>query len=481
MAPLIAAIWNRLRPTPSSRRPRAVVALRARPSVELLEDRTAPSVSATGVLSGQVLVGGSTSGFVGADVTLTGSSTTGRSINVSTTTDANGAFSFTQLLPGTYGLSEHTPSGFLPGGPTSLSGIKLAEGQTITQLNLGVGGLAPSKVSLAFFLASSAQPTPGSGSTVGFSLDSANPLTNQTLSAGSTTFLDLSGNFLDPDTANGTVVAFNTSQGTINVTLFDRDAPQTVTNFLANLQAGDYNSDLFQRLSNLSQTTLVTGSPPMPFQVLQGGGFTVNLDNSGNVASFTPLTGFQPIQNESNDALHPNALGTLAMARTSAVNSATSQFFFNLTDNKQELAGNPGAGFAVFGSVSPTDGQSLSNLANYVKNYTPNGVSNSLFALPLLNGFTPGSNFPAGTPPADLALVNGVSVVKQPTGQLTYTILSNSNPSVVTATLGANIPASTFSANQLQLVAKGTGSAVITIQITDIKGEVVTKQFTVTV
>jgi hypothetical protein len=68
-----------------------------------------------------------------------------------------------------------------------------------------------------------------------------------------------------------------------------------------------------------------------------------------------------------------------------------------------------------------------------------------------------------------------------PTGELTYAIIGNSNPSVVTATLGSNTSTSTFSANQLQLKAGNIpGSSVITVQITDKRGESVTKQFTVT-
>jgi peptidyl-prolyl cis-trans isomerase A (cyclophilin A) len=488
MTRLLAAFLDGPFLNPTTRR-RSRSVRRARPCVEILEDRSTPSVTASATLSGTIFVGAGNTGLSGVEVTLAGTTTTGRTVDVMAATGAGGTYSFTQLLPGDYSVSEAAPSGFINGSQTSVSGIVVAEGQTISGINLTVPGLTVSSVSLADFLASSAasprhtMPAPGSGTAQGFSLDSATPLTNQAVSAGATTFLDLAANFLDPDTTNGTVVQFNTSQGAINVTLFDKDAPQTVTNFLNMIQASDFTNDLFQRLSNLSQTTVMT-PPPTPVQVLQGGGFTVNADASNNVTGFTALTTFQPINNESNDVLHPNDLGTLAMARTSAVNSATSQFFFNLTNNTQALANAPGNGFAVFGNVS--DSASLNALERFASQYTPTDETtatgqSSFFALPLANGFTPSSNFPTGATTADLAVVNGVTVVKPPTGQLTYAIVGNSDPTVVTVTLGANTSGSTFSASQLQLKAIKAGSSVITIQITDAKGEIVTKQVTVTV
>jgi cyclophilin family peptidyl-prolyl cis-trans isomerase len=465
---------------------------RRRLELEALEDRCLLTNS-NGMLSGLAFVDAAgtgkfqagDTGLAGVRVTLKGTAASGTAVNASTTTDANGNYSFSQVLPGTYSLSGAAPGGFIASKNT-ISGIQLGPGQNITGENLAMGGVAPSAISLALFLANppsgrSLTPTPGTGAGQGFSLDSANPLTNQNLSGSSTTFLDLSGNFLDPNTTNGTEIAFSTSQGNINVKLFDKDAPKTVTNFLDNIQAGNYTNGVFSRLSNLSQIAPQT-PPPTPFQVLQGGGNTFSADGSGNVTGFNDVTTFQPIQNESNDALHPNVIGALAMARTNSPNTATSQFFFDVTDNSQALGNTPGNGFAVFGMV--TDSQSLTNLQKFVSQYTPtneSSVNSNFFALPLLNGFTPASNFPTGATTADIAVVNSVGVVTPPTGQLTYSVLSNSNPAVVTATLGSNNSGSTFSANQLKLVANQAGTAVITLQITDSKGDTVTKQFTVTV
>jgi cyclophilin family peptidyl-prolyl cis-trans isomerase len=476
--------------------PRTGLRPKRRPQLEALEDRCLPAVNTitSGSLSGLAFVDAAgtgkfqtgDSGLSGVTVTLTGTSSGGAAIHTSTVTDAGGNYSFLQVQPGTYSLAVTPPNGFSPGSKNSITGITVASGQNIGGENFAIGGITPNAVSLVFFLAinstgRSLSPTPGAGAGQGFSLDSANPLTNQSLSNGTTTFLDLSGNFLDPNTTNGTKVTFNTSQGPINVMLFDKDAPQTVTNFLDNIQAGHYTNGVFSRLSNLNQISPQT-PPPTPFQVLQGGGTTVNADSSGNVTGFSTVTPFQPIQNESNDVLHPNALGTISMARTNSVNSAASEFFFNVTDNSQGLTNAPGNGFAVFGIVA--DSQSQANLQKFVSQYTPTNESaanGSFFALPLINGFTPASNFPTGATTADLALINAVAITTPPTGNLTYSIVGNSNSAAVTATLGSNTAGSNFSANQLKLVANKPGTAVITLQITDSKGESVTKQFTVTV
>lgn len=489
MRHLIQEIRDQLRERrlANSRKPRASSCVQL--CLETLESRlalTAPTIAASAVVNGSIFTGNSNNGLSGIDVTIMGTTVTGRAVNVTTTTDASGNYSFTQILPGTYNIARGDSNDFV-GGTTMASNINIAQGQVDNNVNLGVAGLAPSRVSLADFLTIGGASRitmlpPGSGSTTVFSLNSAIPLMDQNVAVSSTTYLDLSANFFDPDTTD-TTVTFNTSQGSFNVELFDTDAPQTVTNFLDYIEAGDYNNDLFQRLSNLDQTSPET-PPPTPYQVLQAGGFTVESDMSDNVTGFNALTTFQPIANEFNSSLHNNVLGTLAMARGSAANSGTSQFFFNLTDNSQALNNSNGNGYTVFGQV--TDSQGLTALQNLTNNYTPTDVTtatgnSSLFALPLTNGFTPASNFPTGATTSDLAVINSITVTQPSKGHLTYAIVGNSNPSVVTATLGSNTSTSTFSANQLQLVAGSTaGSSVITLQITDNRGETVTQSFTVT-
>lgn len=122
-------------------------------------------------------------------------------------------------------------------------------------------------------------------------------------------------------------VIFSTSLGDMTIELFADKAPITVKNFLAYVDSGFYNETTFHRV--------------IPNFVIQGGGFA-----SGMVKKDT----YPPIKNEANNGLK-NLRGTLSMARTSDINSATSQFFVNLKDNPM-LDNNPNSfGYAVFGKV----------------------------------------------------------------------------------------------------------------------------------
>lgn len=129
------------------------------------------------------------------------------------------------------------------------------------------------------------------------------------------------------------VVKIETSKGTLTVELWPDKAPQTVANFLAYTDASFFDGTIFHRV--------IDGF------MIQGGGFTPDMNQKPTRA---------PVKNEAR-ADAPNARGTLAMARTSDPNSATSQFFINLVDNGflNHTAPNPrGWGYCVFGKV--TDG-----------------------------------------------------------------------------------------------------------------------------
>jgi cyclophilin family peptidyl-prolyl cis-trans isomerase len=493
----IRGVWNLLHNRKPARAGQPAMSRFARPRLESLEDRVTPTATqvhilANGVISGFVYAGGGGSAMPGVVVTLTGETTTGRTVDVNSTTNSSGGYTFNSVLPGTYSVMRGSdPNGFTGGDVTLRSNIVIGEGQSNTGNNLNVGGLDASRVSLAYFVSgfngvSPALPGAGAGTAAGFSLNSAEALTAQAIAIGSTTYLDLSGNFFDPDTTD-TTVTFNTSQGSYNVQLFDTDAPQTVANFLDYVAAGDYTNVLFHRMSNLSQTTAET-PPVTPYQVLQAGGFNVSTDANDNITAINALTTFQPIANEFSSN-HLDGIGTLAMARTSSPNSGTSQFFFNLTDNSQELNSSNGGGFAVFGKVTDqTSTTTLQDTAlkNFDTMYTPTDVStatgnSALVTVPLVNGFTPASNFPTGATTADVALINSITIATPSKGHLTYKLVSNSNPSVLTVTPGQNTSSSTFDANQLQLKGLKAGSSVVTLQVTDERGETVTTQFTVTV
>jgi cyclophilin family peptidyl-prolyl cis-trans isomerase len=126
------------------------------------------------------------------------------------------------------------------------------------------------------------------------------------------------------------MVLLSTSMGDIKVELYADKAPVTVKNFLDYVKAGYYDGTIFHRV--------------IPNFMIQGGGMNNDLsDKSGKGA---------PIKNESSNGLKNDA-GTLAMARTSAPDSASAQFFINVKDNgflNKEKASD-GVGYAVFGKV----------------------------------------------------------------------------------------------------------------------------------
>lgn len=122
-------------------------------------------------------------------------------------------------------------------------------------------------------------------------------------------------------------VIIKTSEGDITLRLFADKSPVTVANFLAYVDAGYYNGTIFHRV--------------IPNFMIQGGGFTPEMAEKASN---------DPIVNESKNKLH-NTRGTIAMARTSDPDSATSQFFINQRSNLQ-LDWAPGRdGYTVFGEV----------------------------------------------------------------------------------------------------------------------------------
>jgi len=109
--------------------------------------------------------------------------------------------------------------------------------------------------------------------------------------------------------------------------LLPEDAPISVENFLQYVDDGFYDATVFHRV--------------VPGFVIQGGGMTSNGAEKDTRA---------PIKNEAKNGLK-NDRGTLSMARTSVVDSATSQFFVNLVDNDFLNNGSRDFGYAVFGKV----------------------------------------------------------------------------------------------------------------------------------
>lgn len=122
-------------------------------------------------------------------------------------------------------------------------------------------------------------------------------------------------------------VVLETSKGKIVVRLFADKAPVSTANFLAYVDSGFYKDTIFHRV--------------IADFMVQGGGYTKDLERK-------PTR--EPIKNEADNGLS-NVRGTLAMARTDRVDSATSQFFINVKDNRQLDHSTANFGYAVFGEV----------------------------------------------------------------------------------------------------------------------------------
>ena len=123
------------------------------------------------------------------------------------------------------------------------------------------------------------------------------------------------------------MVRFDTSLGAIDIELDLEKAPISAQNFLDYVDAGFYDGTIFHRV--------------IPGFVIQGGGFDADMQQKPTRA---------PIRNEAENGLR-NLRGTLSMARTDAVDSATSQFFINLQNNRALDHQPERFGYAVFGRV----------------------------------------------------------------------------------------------------------------------------------
>lgn len=130
--------------------------------------------------------------------------------------------------------------------------------------------------------------------------------------------------------AENPVVVMETSMGTVKIELYEDKAPISVKNFLKYVEEKHYDGKVFHRV--------------IPGFMIQGGGFDADLKESRT---------HEPIKNEAGNGLK-NERGTLAMARTGVVDSATAQFFINVKDNdflNHRDNTQKGFGYAVFGRV----------------------------------------------------------------------------------------------------------------------------------
>jgi cyclophilin family peptidyl-prolyl cis-trans isomerase len=140
------------------------------------------------------------------------------------------------------------------------------------------------------------------------------------------------------------VVKIETTEGSITLELDRKKAPITVENFLKYARKGFYEGTTFHRIISTF--------------MIQGGGMT----KDGTQKPTDPA-----IKNEADNRLS-NVRGSIAMARTSAPNSATSQFFINVVDNANLDYGGPtGAGYCVFGKVKDDASMKVVDAIRYTK------------------------------------------------------------------------------------------------------------------
>ncbi|MBX7123059.1 MAG: peptidylprolyl isomerase [Opitutaceae bacterium] len=273
---------------------------------------------------------------------------------------------------------------------------------------------------------------------------------DRTVGANSPAFtINLKEHFGLPSVTNQ-VVRFSTSSGIINVEMLPQYAPNHVTNFLNYVNAGAYTNTIIHR------SAVFQGVSSTP-AIIQGGGYLA--------------TGYPPpaIAKNAPVALEVNAAnsrGTLAAARTSSPNSATSEWYFNVIDNTTTLGPSNGGGYTVFGRAL---GGSLP-------------VIDAIAAIPRYSGgsFTeiPLRNYTGGNPNANTyVLVNSITPVSIYPGDsalsvLTFTTSSN-NEAVATSALNGST---------LTVTPKSqSGTASISVQATDSNGAFALSAFKLTV
>lgn len=265
-----------------------------------------------------------------------------------------------------------------------------------------------------------------------------------------TTTLDLKS-YIGYPGVTGQVVQFDTLLGKFNVELRADAAPTTVANFLSYVAEGRYNNTIIHR-----STHLTSGAN----QILQGGGYTYEMPPS-------VVERKQAIALEYKLA---NERGTLAMARSSEQDSATSEWFFNVDDNSSVLDASNGGGYAVFGRVLG-DGMSVVDALASLSVYDAGSPFSSL---PLVD-MAPGSTTISLENLVKVKSVRTLPVYPSATDSeavVSFTA-SSGNPGLVSATLSGS--------SLILTPGAGSGATTITIASTDTNGATVETTFNVTV
>ena len=271
------------------------------------------------------------------------------------------------------------------------------------------------------------------------------PLPDLSRAAGTTQdTIDLSESFADPSDPL-TRVAFGFDRGRVLVELFDTAAPLTVANFLNYIRTERFDDTVVHRSAQLGAPTFA------PF-VIQGGGF--------RASDLVHIATDAPVQNE----FRPNTQqrGTISMAKQGGnPNSATSEWFFNLRDNRDILDTQNG-GFTSFGQVLGGGMATVDSIAALPTiTQTAPAPFNSLTDFPVEN------NPP--TPPQDYVNVEYVAELPELTG-----IVTSSNPALVTPVISGKSVVLNYAPGVV-------GKSTITISAADRNGGQVQESFDVRV
>ncbi len=257
----------------------------------------------------------------------------------------------------------------------------------------------------------------------------------------------------------GTLVRMTTNVGKIDLELFNGTAPNTVANFLDYVNSGSYTNTIFHR----STTEAGDG-----FGVIQGGGFTLNGNSVGSITTFG---------NVANEYDLPDTRGTIAMAKQAdSPDSASDQWFINVSDNSDAFGSDNDGGFTVFGRVIERDLATVDAIDALKVYDLSSALSNNAFKTVPLFQYDESQN----VAPSNLVVANSIAVlplVSKGTGfpgAITVKVKGNSNPGLVTTHLNGRKLVLTYAIGQ-------KGTAAITLQAKSAAKSKITHTFNVTV
>lgn len=371
------------------------------------------------------------------------------------------------------GLSFESGSGLITGTPT-------------------VGGLFLCQLSASFINGISASSTltlrvlgvPGTPT-------ATSPIPNITVGLNNPTYVNLADKFSDPDAE--TAVRMITSRGNIDLMLFPSLAPAAVANFLAYVNAGDYNNVVFHR--SVANFVIQAGSfravaAPRFFSTVGSRPSPLNepgISNlRGTISSAKIGARNSVFNNGSTDIVRDDDYGYIGLP-----NSATTDFFLNLANNADNLD-NQNGGFTTFGRMTTASLSVIDQIAALPQGYYLNPSNNtgasynaSLDKRIFLDGSpinfgsaptytTPASGFPmnAATAPADMDVNKTVRILSASV----IPALSFSTDDV-----SADKAAVVVENGQLKITGLSAGSRTVNVTARDLDGNTISQSFTITV